>query len=162
MLPANSRGGFFVSRAVPSERDRPLTFSPMRPVLILCVLLVNGIAQASTGGPFHPSQPEEAAQHRIDSLAASLERSGSAMQENERLVALALTVALGPFGGHRLYLGTGPKVPIIYTLTLGGGFGVLPVIDLFHILLKKDLEPYRNNRNIFMWTPPNADEVTPP
>ncbi len=134
----------------------------MRPVLILCVLLINGIAQASTGGPFHLGQPEERSQDRLDSLAASLERSEAAIEENERLVALALTVALGPFGGHRLYLGTGPKVPIIYTLTLGGGFGVLPAIDLFHILLKKDLQPYRNNSNIFMWTPTEADEVTPP
>lgn len=98
----------------------------------------------------------------MDSLASSLERSEAAIRENERLVALALTVALGPFGGHRLYLGTGPKVPIIYTLTLGGGFGVLPAIDLFHILLKKDLGPYRNNGHVFMWTRPEEEELTPP
>lgn len=44
--------------------------------------------------------------------------------------SLALyAVALWPFGVHRLYLGTEAKIPVIYTLTLGGGIGILPLID---------------------------------
>ncbi len=71
--------------------------------------------------------------------------------ENKRLVASALTIALGPFGAHRLYLGTEPEVPVAYTLTLGGGLGILPVIDLGHILFTKDLSRYENNVHVFMW-----------
>lgn len=77
-------------------------------------------------------------------------------QENERLIAIVLAIALGPFGGHRLYLGTLPQVPVVYTLTLGGGFGILPLIDIFHLLFTKDLAPYRYNGNVFMWRPDNS------
>ena len=38
-----------------------------------------------------------------------------------------------------------PKVPIIYGVTFGG-FGVLVLIDLGHILFTKDLSPYREQR----------------
>lgn len=72
-------------------------------------------------------------------------------RENTRLVAALLTLTLGPFGAHRLYLGTDAIVPVFYTVTLGGGLGVLPVIDLFHILLTKDLSKYYNNSKVFMW-----------
>lgn len=72
-------------------------------------------------------------------------------KENTRLVASILTLTLGPFGAHRLYLGTDALVPVFYTLTLGGGLGILPVIDLFHILLAKDLSGFYNNPGVFMW-----------
>lgn len=77
-------------------------------------------------------------------------------KENTRLVAALLTLTLGPFGAHRLYLGTEAMVPVFYTLTLGGGLGILPVIDLFHILLVKDLSGFYNNPGVFMWG--GADE----
>lgn len=73
-------------------------------------------------------------------------------EENPRLIGALLAVALGPFGAHRIYLGTNTKVPVFYTLTLGGGLGVLPAIDLFCILFTKDLERYYANDNIFMWS----------
>jgi len=74
------------------------------------------------------------------------------VQENPRLVAVLLTLALGPFGAHRIYLGTDVKVPVFYTLTLGGGLGILPVIDLLHLLLTKDISVYYDNPRIFMWS----------
>lgn len=71
--------------------------------------------------------------------------------EPKRGIAIALTVLLGPLGGHRLYLGTDPKVPVLYTVTLGGGLGVLPLIDLAHLIVKGELSPYINNGKVFMW-----------
>lgn len=71
--------------------------------------------------------------------------------KNPRLVASILTIALGPFGTHRLYLGTDYKVPVFYALTLGGGLGILPLIDLIAILSVDDLEKYRNNTKFIMW-----------
>ncbi|MGB1031620.1 MAG: NINE protein, partial [Flavobacteriales bacterium] len=72
-------------------------------------------------------------------------------QENPRVVAAITTVLLGPFGAHRIYLGTSAKVPVFYTVTLGGGLGVLPIIDLLCILTVKEISRYYNNENIFMW-----------
>lgn len=98
----------------------------------------------------------------LDSLVEVVVSADAAQPENPRLMATLLTVALGPFGGHRLYMGTGVKVPIIYTLTLGGCFGILPLIDLVHILTTKDMERYRNNKQVFMWATPRSEELTPP
>lgn len=65
--------------------------------------------------------------------------------------AILMAVLTGPLGGHRLYLGTKPYVPIIYALTLGGGFGLLPTVDIVVIILSKDLTQYYNNPKVIMW-----------
>ena len=79
-----------------------------------------------------------------------------------RALAAALAVTLGPFGAHRLYLGTRPKVPLIYGLTFGG-FGVLVLIDLGHILFTQDLAAFQDSERVFMWAVPRDDgPVTPP
>lgn len=71
-------------------------------------------------------------------------------QENARLVAIALDVALGLFGMHRMYLGTDIQVPIFYTLTVGGGC-ILWLVDLGLLIFSKDIEKYKNNPHVFMW-----------
>jgi TM2 domain-containing membrane protein YozV len=68
-----------------------------------------------------------------------------------KAVAITLAVTLGVFGVHRLYLGTSNKVPIIYTLTLGGGFGVLVVSDIVAIIATKNLDEYTPSEKVFMW-----------
>ncbi len=73
-------------------------------------------------------------------------------EENPKAVAAALTVMMGPFAAHRIYLGTSAKVPVFYTLTLGGGLGALPIIDLILILAAKDLSIYYNKDSIFLWS----------
>ena len=74
-------------------------------------------------------------------------------KENVRLIAIALNVSLGIYGMHRLYLGTDLKVPIFYTLTAGGAC-VLWLADLGMLIFAKDIEPFKNNPNVFMWNPP--------
>jgi hypothetical protein len=69
----------------------------------------------------------------------------------KRIKAALLTIALGPFGMHRLYLGTKPVVVVFYVFTLGGGLGIIPLIDLVAILATKDLRKYENNDRVFMW-----------
>lgn len=78
-------------------------------------------------------------------------------EENPRVVAAALTILAGPFGAHRIYLGTSEWVPVFYTLTLGGGIGVLPLIDLVYILVTNDLSGCYHNPKIFMWAQKKAD-----
>jgi TM2 domain-containing membrane protein YozV len=70
--------------------------------------------------------------------------------DNQRAVAIGLDVSLGLFGVHRMYLGTDLKVPVIYTATIGGG-GVLWLIDLGLLVAVKDLTPFKNHPNVFMW-----------
>lgn len=91
----------------------------------------------------------ETPKQRRTLLGMVLEKAGRS--ENPRVIAALLTLALGPFGVHRMYLGTDTKVPVFYTLTLGGGLGILPVIDLLHILLTKDLSQFYNHPGVFMW-----------
>lgn len=74
--------------------------------------------------------------------------------ENPRAVAIALDITLGYFGVHRMYLGTDPKVPIFYTLSMGGG-GLLWLVDLGILIANKDIEPYINNPRMFMWAGKN-------
>lgn len=71
--------------------------------------------------------------------------------KKKKFIAVTLAVTLGVFGVHRLYLGTATKVPIIYTLTLGGGFGFLVVSDIIAIIATKNLDKFSPNGQAFMW-----------
>jgi TM2 domain-containing membrane protein YozV len=73
--------------------------------------------------------------------------------ENARIIAIGLTASLGVFGVHRMYMGTDPKVPVFYTLSMGGG-GILWLVDLSLLIYHRDISPYIDNPHMFMWTKP--------
>jgi TM2 domain-containing membrane protein YozV len=75
------------------------------------------------------------------------------IKKRKKLIAacLAFPVPFGIFGGHRIYLGSQPYVPLIYILTLGGACGILPFIDFVVILLDKDITRFEKNKKVFMW-----------
>jgi len=66
--------------------------------------------------------------------------------------AILMAILTGPIGGHRLYLGCDTYIPIFYALTLGGGLGILPLIDIIAIASTKDLSAYENKGSILMWS----------
>ena len=68
-----------------------------------------------------------------------------------KLKAAILSILLGHFGVHRIYLGTSPNVPVIYSLTLGGGLGILPLADFIAIVSTPDINRYRESEKVFMW-----------
>ncbi len=70
----------------------------------------------------------------------------------KKLKAVLLAVFLGHFGVHRIHLGSSANVPVVYSLTLGGGLGLLPLFDIIAILSTKDLEQFSNNDKVFMWS----------
>lgn len=74
-------------------------------------------------------------------------------RERKKLIAslLAFPFPGGILGLHRIYLGTKPYVPLIYIVTLGGGFFILPVIDFFVLLFNKDISRFENHPGVFMW-----------
>lgn len=92
-------------------------------------------------------------QSQNDSLGKldTLQKKESFEIKHKKGITLALAVALGPLGGHRLYLQTRPLVPIVYAVTLGGGLGILPLIDFIAIAVSKDLSKYEDNDRIIMW-----------
>ncbi|MCC6839787.1 MAG: TM2 domain-containing protein [Flavobacteriales bacterium] len=125
--------------------------------MVLCMALL-GIrpVRALAGGPY-----QDRAQPLVGAIPSEYRWSSSATQEPKRLVAATLAVTLGAFGAHRLYLGTDAKVPVVYGLTFGG-FGVLVLIDLAHILFTKDLQAYQANNQVFMWATGSPQRLTPP
>lgn len=87
-------------------------------------------------------------EHQADNTATD----GSQFKPKfKRLKAALLALFLGHFGVHRIYLGTSPNVPIVYSLTLGGGLGLLPLADFIFILTTKDLDAFTENDKVFMW-----------
>jgi TM2 domain-containing membrane protein YozV len=72
---------------------------------------------------------------------------------NKRITAavLAFPFPFGMVGLHRIYLGTKPYVPIAYIGSLGGVFGILPLIDFLAITCGKDFPQYKENGKVFMW-----------
>ncbi len=73
-----------------------------------------------------------------------------AKQDKKIVEFLSFPLPLGIIGLHRIYMGAKPYVPLIYILTLGGCFGILPLIDFVVIVTHKDITPYRNDK-VFMW-----------
>ncbi|HMU13750.1 MAG: TM2 domain-containing protein [Bacteroidetes bacterium] len=126
-------------------------------LLLLTLRLVSFDLSAADGGPFHGRAVV------IQELDAAMPDTALATPPKiSRGLAAGLAVLLGPLGAHRIYLGTQPKVPVFYTLTFGG-FGVLVLIDLAHILFTKDLDVYRDSRRMLMWAPTrDPGSVTPP
>lgn len=64
---------------------------------------------------------------------------------------LAFPFPFGIVGLHRIYLGTKPHVPVVYVASLGGVFGILPLIDFCCITFGKTFDTYRDNGKVFMW-----------
>jgi hypothetical protein len=135
----------------------PATFRPMRNgLLILLLVLISGKLQGA--GPGLPSGDNLGRLVVVNGPEGGTDTLSE--KEPERWVAAGLALLVGPFGAHRLYFGTTAKVPIIYGVTFGG-FGILVLIDIGHILATKDLSPYRHNDKVFMWAKPKAP-TTPP
>lgn len=72
---------------------------------------------------------------------------------NKRIASavLAFPFPFGMVGLHRIYLGTKPHVPVAYIASLGGVFGILPLIDFCAITFGKNFDTYRDNGKVFMW-----------
>jgi TM2 domain-containing membrane protein YozV len=128
-------------------------FRSLPALLIAAFVALGGVAQAA--GPFEVPGSTVG----LELIHVELADSVTVKGENERLVSSSLAVLLGVFGAHRIYLGTTPKVAVIYGITFGG-FGVLVLLDLGHLIFSKDLAPYRQNERVIMWGSPK-EQLTP-
>ncbi len=70
------------------------------------------------------------------------------VSDRSRLGALLFCIFLGVFGAHRFYvgkIGTG----ILTLLTVGGVFGIWPLVDLIMILIGSFRD--KENRRVVKW-----------
>lgn len=71
------------------------------------------------------------------------------------IVAAVLCWFFGSFGVHRVYMGSSPKLILIYFITCGGIFGVVTLIDLITLIIRAIKEEgvgsYANNDKFFAW-----------
>ena len=121
-------------------------------LLALCSCgVVFGQAQAKMDAPSSQMSWVELEDNAINSSVPVLETKRNPKRAKiRRGVDILLAIALGPFGVHRLYLGTSEKVPLFYSLTIGGLL-ILPIVDIFCILFTKDFEQYQGNDRVVMW-----------
>lgn len=78
-------------------------------------------------------------------------RKKQAKHKKAVAAALAFPFPFGIVGLHRIYLGCAPYIPVVYIASLGGVFGILPLVDFCVILAEKDLEKFVNSSDVFMW-----------
>ena len=92
---------------------------------------------------------------QLQSPNTFLQRIREKLENNKKLISavLAFPLPFGMVGGHRIFMGTKPYVPLVYIATVGGCFGILPLVDFLTIVFtkKEDLGKFENNSRIFMW-----------
>ena len=85
--------------------------------------------------------------------AAALPAVGGDPQVTNIIALVVDMVGLGFFGIHRLILGTQPINCLWYILTVGGIFGIIPLIDWVMILIDliNGSASYLDNPAFIMW-----------
>lgn len=86
--------------------------------------------------------------------AAPAAATATISKGSDPIAAFIICTFLGGFGVHRHYMGTRPFMWAIYTLTAGGIFGVVPLIDWVFLLVgvvEDNIGQYCGNTKFFMW-----------
>jgi|688.fasta_scaffold983060_1 TM2 domain-containing membrane protein YozV len=133
-----------------NKRRNPILFT----LIVLSFITLNLHA-----GEMMSKEPQAGVVQSEDSLLAPTPSTDDTLTQQEfrkeKLIAaiLAFPVPFGFTGMHRIYLGSGPWVPVVYLCTGGGGFGLLPLIDFIFILKsdREEFEKYLANPKLFMW-----------
>jgi TM2 domain-containing membrane protein YozV len=73
---------------------------------------------------------------------------GAAGSEKNAGIAALIAFLIGTLGIHRVYMGSKPIIVLWYILTIGGVFGLLPLIDFIRLLLGHG-DHYDGNNALF-------------
>lgn len=132
------------------RKDKESLFSKKFLVFVACFLLLLTIKADNVPLKLTVQQGQLIvdAQLQLEKLAADTNTTSKV--KFKRGKAILFTVFTGLFGGHRIYLGTHQRTPILYSITLGG-LGILPLIDLVNIIFTKDLSRFEDIPQIIMW-----------
>lgn len=83
---------------------------------------------------------------------SSLFNHSATLNDKDPLVAILLDILLGGIAIHRVYLGGKPTLVLLYFITCGGIFGILPFGDFIVMLINyDDISAYVGNDNFIMW-----------
>jgi TM2 domain-containing membrane protein YozV len=128
----------------------------MKKIIFITILIFAKYANAETS-MFEPLNVETDTNSPFFILHSSLENNDSTIQQlnsKDPIIAWLISFPGGMLGLHRVYLGTSTKTVILYIVTAGGVFGIVPMIDWI-LLLKGiqngDISKYVNNRKFIMW-----------
>lgn len=91
---------------------------------------------------------EARAQKRAERSAKFMAWVSRVMAGDQQVVAVILAFFLGIFGIHRVYLGGSPLLIVLYIITVGGIFGIIPFIDFIRLLIGQ-VDHYEGNSNLF-------------
>jgi hypothetical protein len=132
------------------RKDKESLFSKKYLVFVACFLMLLTIKADNVPLKLTAQQGQLIidAQLQLEALAA--DTNTTTKVKFKRGKAILFTVFTGLFGGHRIYLGTHQRTPILYSITLGG-LGILPLIDLVNIIFTKDLSRFEDIPQIIMW-----------
>jgi len=76
------------------------------------------------------------------------------LKEKDPIIAWLISFPTGMFGLHRAYLGADTKTVLLYIVTAGGIFGIVPMIDwilLLRGIQDGDISRFVGNRRFVMW-----------
>ena len=102
-----------------------------------------------------PTEMVSFMQQGIDMLGAvSGDYAHAQVTAKSGWAAWALCWIVGGFGIHRHYLGTSKPMWLYYTISCGGIFGIVPLVDWVVLLvgaIQGNTSEYENNDQFFMW-----------
>jgi TM2 domain-containing membrane protein YozV len=76
------------------------------------------------------------------------------LNTKDPVIAWLISFPAGMLGLHRAYLGTSTTTIILYIVTAGGVFGIVPMIDwilLLQSIQKGDISRFVGNKKFIMW-----------
>jgi hypothetical protein len=86
------------------------------------------------------------------SSSAEFFSQSSTLNDKDPLVAILLDIFVGGLAIHRVYLGGRPTLILLYFITCGGIFGILPLGDLIVLAVNyDDISAYVGNDKFIMW-----------
>lgn len=76
----------------------------------------------------------------------------ASLNEKDPAIALILDFFLGGIAIHRVYLGGRPTLVLLYFITCGGIFGIVPLVDFIVLIIDfNDISQYVDNDKFIMW-----------
>jgi TM2 domain-containing membrane protein YozV len=126
-------------------KNEKLGMKKCKILLVVCLFFAGKIqAEISTLTPLS---------FEVDSNSQLLVLNSS-LKEKDPIIAWLISFPGGMLGLHRAYLGTSTQTIILYIITAGGVFGIVPTLDWI-LLLKGiqngDISKFINNRRFIMW-----------
>lgn len=133
----------------------------MKKILALvCLTLVVAVSNAKASNSYFVNEAavEKVFANSIETpvsfslTESSLFNQQAQLSEKDPIVAILLDIIVGGFGIHRVYLGGRPSLILIYFITCGGIFGIVPLVDLIVLVINyDDISAYIDNDKFIMW-----------